>query len=64
MDWPGNVRKSNINKTTKVGIENDRLGDFPGGPVVQNAPSNTGDIGLIPGWGTNIPHAVWHNHEN
>ena len=32
--------------------------DFPGGPVVKNLPSNAGDTGLIPGWGTKIPHAV------
>ena len=31
--------------------------DFPGDPVVQNPPSNAGDIGLIPGEGTKIPHA-------
>ena len=35
-----------------------RLGDFPGGPVVKNLPSNAGDAGLIPVWGTRIPHAV------
>ena len=33
-------------------------GDFPGGPVVRNLPSNAGDTGSIPGWGTKIPHAV------
>ena len=33
-------------------------GDFPGGPVVKNPPSNAGDAGSIPGWGTKIPHAV------
>ena len=32
--------------------------DFPGGPVVKNPPSNAGDVGLIPGWGTKIPHAM------
>ena len=32
--------------------------DFPGGPVVKNLPSNTGDVGSIPGWGTKIPHAT------
>ena len=31
--------------------------DFPGGPVVKNLPSNAGDTGWIPGWGTKIPHA-------
>ena len=32
-------------------------GDFPDGPVVKNLPSNPGDEGLIPGWGTKIPQA-------
>ena len=32
--------------------------DFPGGPVVKNLPSNTGDEVSIPGRGTKIPHAV------
>ena len=32
--------------------------DFPGGPGVKNPSSNAGDVGLIPGWGTKIPHAV------
>ena len=32
--------------------------DFPGDTVVKNLPSNAGDAGLIPGWGTKIPHAV------
>ena len=31
--------------------------DFSGGPEVKNLPSNTGDTGSIPGWGTKIPHA-------
>ena len=33
-------------------------GDFPGGPVVKNPPSNAGDTGSIPGQGTKIPHAT------
>ena len=32
--------------------------DFPGGPVVENPPSNAGDVGSIPGQRTKIPHAV------
>ena len=32
--------------------------NLPGGPVVKNPPSNAGDKGSIPGWGTKIPHAV------
>ena len=31
-----------------------RCGDFPGGPVVKNPPSNAGDNGSIPGQGTKI----------
>ena len=30
------------------------LWGFPGGPVVENLPFNTGDSGLIPGQGTKI----------
>ena len=33
-------------------------GDFPGGPVVKNPPSNARDVGSIPGQGTKIPHAA------
>ena len=33
-------------------------GDFPGGPVVKNPPSNAGDAGSIPGRGTKIPQAA------
>ena len=32
-------------------------GDFPSGPV-KNLLCNAGDVGLIPGQGTKIPHAV------
>ena len=32
-------------------------GDFLGDLVVKNPPSNAGDVGLIPGWGTKIAHA-------
>ena len=31
-------------------------GDFPGGPVAKNPPSNAGDSGSIPGQGTEVPH--------
>ena len=33
-------------------------GDFPGGLVVKNPSFNAGDMGLIPGQGTEIPHAL------
>ena len=26
--------------------------------MVENLPSDAGDLGLIPGWGTKIPHAL------
>ena len=32
--------------------------DFPDDPVAKNLPSNAGDMGLIPGQGTKIPHAM------
>ena len=33
-------------------------GDFPGSPVVKNLPSNAGDLGLTPGQGNKILHAM------
>ena len=33
-----------------------QIRDFPGDPVVKNPPSNAGDVGLIPGQGTKVPH--------
>ena len=38
--------------------------DFPGGPAVKTSPSNAGAVGLIPGWGTKIPHALWSKNQN
>ena len=35
-----------------------KKGDFPGGTVIRNSPSNAGDMGSIPGQGTKIPHAA------
>ena len=34
------------------------LRDFPSGSVVENLPSNAGDLGSIPDQGTKIPHAI------
>lgn len=31
---------------------------FPGGPLIENLPSNSGDMGSIFGRGTKIPHAL------
>ena len=33
--------------------------DLPGRPVVKTLPLNAGDTGLVPGWGAEIPHALW-----
>ena len=30
--------------------------DFPGGPVVKICIPSAGDMGSVPGWGTEIPH--------
>ena len=32
--------------------------DFLGGPMVENLPSNAGDMGLIPAWRTKTQHAA------
>ena len=40
-----------------------RLQGFPGGPLVETLPSNVGDMGSIPGWGTKIPHAVGYGEK-
>ena len=40
------------------------LGDFLGSPVINNPPSNAGDVGLIPGRGTKIPHATEQLSQN
>ena len=43
-----------LNRWSKVEsvIEKQNLGDFPGGPVVRNLPSNAEDTGSVPAWGT------------
>ena len=39
-------------------LKYDTNGDFLGGLVVENLPSNAGDLGSIPDQGTKIPHAI------
>ena len=38
--------------------------DFPGSPGVKTSPSNAGVAGLIPGWGTKIPHVSGPKSQN
>ena len=33
-------------------------GGLPGGPVIENLPSNAGNVDLSLGWRTKIPHAM------
>ena len=40
-----------------MNISNKLVGDFPGGPVVENPSANAGDVSSIPGAGTKILHA-------
>ena len=39
------------------------LGDLPGCPVIKTALPVWGDVGLIPGQGTKIPHAMRHSQK-
>ena len=32
--------------------------------MVKTSPSNVGDMGLIPGWGAKIPHALQPKNQN
>ena len=41
----------------------EQIRDFLGGPVIENPSSNAGNAGLIPGWGTKIPHAPQHSQK-
>ena len=52
------VRDKPWGNTMRKGTSKVYLGDFPGGLVVKNLPSNAGDVGLIPGCGTKIAHAA------
>ena len=57
------VRDSIISSTfgtsnCKTESVNSQKCGFPGGPVVTCPLCNTGDLGLIPGWGTKIPHVA------
>ena len=32
--------------------------------MVKTSPSKAEDAGLLPGWGTKIPHALWSESQN
>ena len=40
-----------------AGIKLSQMRDFPGGPIIQNPPSNAGNVGSIPCQETKMPHA-------
>ena len=48
---PGHISRENYNSKRY-------MQDFPGGLLVKNPLCNAGDMGLIPGRGTKIPHAT------
>ena len=43
---------------TNLMTQHSYLRDFPGGPVVKNLPSTSGDPGSIPGQGMEVPNAT------
>ena len=47
-----------VNKEKQKELFSENRGDFPGSPVVKNPPANSGNMGLIPGLGTKIQHAM------
>ena len=38
---------------------NQKVRDFPCGPVVKMSPSNADDAGSIPGWGIKMSQVLW-----
>ena len=39
-------------------------GDFPGGPMVKNLPSNAMGVGSVPDQGAKIPHTLRPKNQN
>ena len=37
---------------------------FPGSLVVKTSPSNAGNAGSVPAWGTKISHALWPKNQS
>ena len=46
-----------------MSVRNKRSWKFPGSPVVRALYFTAGRMGLIPGWGTKIPHAAEHGQK-
>ena len=46
-----------------MSVRNKRSWKFPGSPVVRALYFTAGGMGLIPGWGTKIPHAAEHGQK-
>ena len=59
-----NESQWHIGKYLRIVKQEEVVRDFPGGPVVKTSPSNSGGAGLIPGWGTGIPHASRPKSQN
>ena len=57
-------RMEKIQETFNKNLEEQKKRDFPGGPVVKTSPSNAGGLGLTPGHGAKIPHALWLKNQN
>ena len=51
--------KARVFKRTEFLKNKRRVGDFPGGTVVKNPPTNAGDTGSLPGPGRY--HMPWRN---
>ena len=52
---PRRAEPSGIYQALSLILSETCLGDFPGGPVVKDLPSNAENVSLIPGQGTKIP---------
>ena len=52
------LKSSQFLEQVNISPQNLENGDFLGGPVAKNLPSNAGDMGSIPGQGTKIPHTA------
>ena len=53
-----------IGKYCRIAKQEEVVRDVPGGPGVKTSASNAEGTGLIPGWGTGIPHASRPKSQN